>query len=272
MPVLNYRQNKLHYYQYGNGQELLIALHGFADSGALFLHLESALTERYTVVALDLPFHGKTDWQEEVYRPEDVAAWFELLQQQFGVQKYSLMCHSMGGRVILGALPQVIEQVTAIYFLATAGVEFTFSASRLSFPLALRRFARKKLVDSNFFMRIFDYLHEWKLLNTATYTIFKMQLDLPRRRARFLRSWESLYYFPMRFGRPQFKLLNEQQTPTYFFFGIDDGVTPARKGKKVAQKLKNAHWTTTQGNHFFIKNNLVQELQSWLDTNFPLSS
>lgn len=171
----------------------------------------------------------------------------------------------MGGRIILGTLPLIIEQVKEVYFLATAGVAYTFSASKIWWPLWARRFVRKRMINSNFFVQIFDYLHDWKLLNTATYHIFKKQLDLPRRRARLLRSWEALYYFPMLFGKKYRKLLEEYQTPVYFFFGKEDKVTKAKNGKKIAKKIKQAQWIETTGNHFFIKKNLATELEKWME-------
>ncbi len=270
MPTFNYKEHTIHYYEYGKGEQLLIALHGFADSGLLFGHLEEALSEKYTVVALDLPFHGNTQWNADIYRPEEVADWMEIIRKKYGKTNFSLMCHSMGGRLLLGALPMVIKEVKELYFLATAGVAYTFSASKIWWPLWARRWVRKRMIDSNFFIRIFDYLHDWKLLNTATYQLFKMQLDLPRRRARLLRSWEALYYFPMLFNQQSIRLIEEAKVSTYFFFGKEDKVTTPKNGKKVASKIKQAQWIETPGNHFFIKNKLALYLRKWLEESHTL--
>ncbi len=58
---------RIHTYRFGAGPELLIAIHGFSDRARMFTVLEPALAGKYTVVAIDLPFHGQTEWQKNTF-------------------------------------------------------------------------------------------------------------------------------------------------------------------------------------------------------------
>ena len=52
----------LHYLQYGNGPRLLLAFHGYGHDATSFEVLIPFLQERYTILCIDLPHHGQTDW------------------------------------------------------------------------------------------------------------------------------------------------------------------------------------------------------------------
>ncbi|MBL7798722.1 MAG: hypothetical protein JNJ90_19650, partial [Saprospiraceae bacterium] len=64
----------IHCLRFGEGPQLLVALHGFGDRARLFAILEEALSERYTVVAIDLPFHGQTEWPNRTFSKADLLA------------------------------------------------------------------------------------------------------------------------------------------------------------------------------------------------------
>lgn len=267
MPFLEYKQHQIYYHQYGTGKKVLIAFHGFADNGDLFEDVATnVFSEEYTTLALDLPFHGqKTAWQGDIYTPNDMVAIVALLLKQFEVKSYALACHSMGGRIIWGILPFVVAQLEQIYFFAPAGFGYTFTASRFWCPMWFRKRARNRFEDSEGILRFFDITHRLKLMNRATYLVFKQQLDLPRRRARLLQTWVAMYYFPMGPNKKHLKLLNENEIPTYFFYGKKDRITPAHKARKFVRKLKQAQLSLFKGNHFFVRAKLSKPLKIWYE-------
>lgn len=61
-----------------SGRPVLLALHGWTDSGAVFQPLHRALGGRWTVVAPDAPAHGRTAWPaSEVFSVPEHAAGAE---------------------------------------------------------------------------------------------------------------------------------------------------------------------------------------------------
>lgn len=263
MALLNYKEHQIHYHQYGNGKKLMIGLHGFADNGDLFEQIGTIFAKDYTIVAIDLPFHGQTNWKEDTYTPEDITGLMEALMNTFAVTHCSMMCHSMGGRIVLGVLPLFAKRLEQIYFFAPAGFQYTFTASRFWCPLWFRKRARNRFEQSKGILRFFEIAHGLKLMNRATYLVFKQQLDLPRRRARLLKSWMAMYYFPMKGGKLHANLLNEHHIPTYFFYGKKDRITPAKHGQKFTTQLQNAEIQVFKGNHFFVRKVLTKPLGVW---------
>lgn len=265
MPFIEYKEHRIYYHQYGTGEKILFAFHGFADNGDLFEDVASKVwAEDYTTLAIDLPFHGQeTAWQGDVYTPEDIVAVLDLLMQKFQVSTCAMACHSMGGRVVWGILPLMADKIKQIYFFAPAGFQYTFTASRFWCPMWFRRRARNHFESSEGILRFFEITHRLKLMNRATYLVFKQQLDLPRRRARMLKTWMAMYYFPMGANNSHWRLLNEKEIAAYFFYGKKDRITPAKYAQKFVQKLKKSELVTFKGNHFFVREKLAKPFAAW---------
>ena len=62
MSEIVYRNTAIHYLSMGSGKQILIALHGYGDNAALYKVLLPSLGNRYTIYAIDLPYHGRTRW------------------------------------------------------------------------------------------------------------------------------------------------------------------------------------------------------------------
>jgi pimeloyl-ACP methyl ester carboxylesterase len=72
---LTYKSSRVHYLKGGGGKRLLFCLHGYGESSGSFVFLEAPLGGEFTLIAIDLPFHGKTDWKEgRGFLPEDLLA------------------------------------------------------------------------------------------------------------------------------------------------------------------------------------------------------
>jgi pimeloyl-ACP methyl ester carboxylesterase len=57
----------IHYIQYGYGPGLIFCFHGYGENAVSFAIFEEILGDRFTLIAIDFPFHGKTDWQEGTF-------------------------------------------------------------------------------------------------------------------------------------------------------------------------------------------------------------
>ena len=68
---LNYRQSVISYLRLGTGSRLLICFHGFGDHAVIWRNLEKKMGRKFTLIAIDLPFHGHTDWREKTIQIAD---------------------------------------------------------------------------------------------------------------------------------------------------------------------------------------------------------
>ena len=87
----------------GTGPPLL-ALHGFTGSVSALAPITKPLSERHTVVAVDLPGHGRTGVAEQPtdYRFDDTVDSVAAVLDRLGQDRIDVVGYSMGGRIGLG--------------------------------------------------------------------------------------------------------------------------------------------------------------------------
>lgn len=93
---------RYHFVEAGSGEPLLL-LHGFTGSAANWHGLMGQLRDRYRVIAVDLPGHGRTELTADLGRYDmgSVAGDIVALLEQMGIASTHLLGYSMGGRLAL---------------------------------------------------------------------------------------------------------------------------------------------------------------------------
>jgi 2-succinyl-6-hydroxy-2,4-cyclohexadiene-1-carboxylate synthase len=84
----------------GAGTEPLVCLHGFTGSGETWASFASALGAARPVIAPDLPGHGET--RADAFGFEAAGALVVETLGRLGVDRFTLLGYSMGGRLALG--------------------------------------------------------------------------------------------------------------------------------------------------------------------------
>src|ERR1700761_8646080 len=123
---LSYRSSRIHYCHWGTGPSLLFAFHGYGESAVSFDLLGQAMGPGYTLVVIDFPFHGKTEWKEGLsFEPAGLLAILEALVLQFPGRdlKWGIIGYSMGGRVALQLVATVPEKIDRLVLLAPDGLK-----------------------------------------------------------------------------------------------------------------------------------------------------
>ncbi len=87
----------LHYETAGNGPEQLVMLHGFMENGTIWSEMEPKLSEKFTLIKIDLPGHGKSQSFAEVHTMELMAEKVKETLDSLSISNFHLLGHSMGG-------------------------------------------------------------------------------------------------------------------------------------------------------------------------------
>jgi pimeloyl-ACP methyl ester carboxylesterase len=98
--VLKLPHISLSYLEWNRGREPLLLLHGLADSGAVWLSLAEALSDRYHIIAPDLRGHGDSSKPASGYRCGDVIADLEALMDSVGWRSTHVVAHSWSAKVV----------------------------------------------------------------------------------------------------------------------------------------------------------------------------
>ncbi|HLG22739.1 MAG TPA: alpha/beta hydrolase [Candidatus Manganitrophaceae bacterium] len=116
------RASPLHYIELGSGPPLLL-IHGLFDSLETWSKVLPLLSDRFKIVAIDLPAFGKSAlpdrWTESVSGMIGAVAAF---LDQKGIEKISLVGSSMGGSLALGIGERYPERVDKIVLLNPYGL------------------------------------------------------------------------------------------------------------------------------------------------------
>jgi pimeloyl-ACP methyl ester carboxylesterase len=111
--ILDYKGIFIYYSQQGNGKTVVL-LHGFLESSTIWKDLASEISKSHHVVSMDLLGHGKTGCLGYVHTMEQMADAVEAVLIHLGVEKVTLVGHSMGGYVALAFLELFPEKVEAL--------------------------------------------------------------------------------------------------------------------------------------------------------------
>ena len=108
----------------GTGPPLL-ALHGFTGDRGSLAPITGPLSERHTIITVDLPGHGRTGVVEQMteYRFENTIDAVAAVLSRLGHDRVNVLGYSMGGRLALGLAIQHPERVQrSVLVSASAGI------------------------------------------------------------------------------------------------------------------------------------------------------
>jgi pimeloyl-ACP methyl ester carboxylesterase len=110
-----------HYAEAGQGDDVVLCLHGWPQHWYEWRHLMPALADRHRVLALDLRGYGWSDAPPDGYEKENLADDVLAVLDELGIERVKLVGHDWGGWIgFLLALraPERIERYLSLNILA----------------------------------------------------------------------------------------------------------------------------------------------------------
>ena len=123
-------EGRVHLRRTGEGSNLIIALHGFGLSGAMFSSFAKRLDPLlFSCLAFDLPGHGQTRWKAATYSPEDLASLVAKVKNLAPWSSVQLLGFSLGGRIWVKLLSrQLCPLVNGLTLVAPDGFGGRYTA------------------------------------------------------------------------------------------------------------------------------------------------
>ncbi len=233
--------------RWGSGSKLLIACHGYGDQATQFAPLTSALGDTFTIYAIDLPYHGKTEWAGP-YAATDLVQLIEWIMQKEAVERCSLLGFSFGGRLALCLWPLLVERLEGLYLLAPDGLETKASRGISWLPMAGRRLLINSLQNPAWFLKLVDRLHRVGLVAAFPKRFLDHHLSDDQRRARLFHTWLIVDNFSLQ-KKKLLVALRESSIPVVLCFGEKDDIVPARVGTSLAAAGPMVHLQLLPSGH-----------------------
>jgi pimeloyl-ACP methyl ester carboxylesterase len=91
---------RVHYENYGRGKEALVFVHGWSCNATFWKANVPAFIKDIRVITIDLPGHGESDKPQVTYSMDLFARAVDAVLRDAGVERATLVGHSMGTPVI----------------------------------------------------------------------------------------------------------------------------------------------------------------------------
>lgn len=249
MPELLYHDASIHYRINGSVDRLMICIHGFSGRASDFDALLPVLTQHFTVVSFDLPFHGKTQWPRAEFTPADIADIIDRLTAETGFERFCFMGHSMGGRIIFNILEQFAPCLDGLYLFAPAGLYASMVFKRGLVPMTIRKLGRKQMLRWKTVPKWFQRLKETGIIPKYGAGLVEIHFSADHRRERMLNIWVSMHHFRIQPDRHK-EILKRYHIPVFLYMGERDKAIPLWHATKFCNDFPLATLHVMHEGHF----------------------
>lgn len=233
---LTYKQSLIHYTCCGTGTEILFAFHGYGENTLSFNLLEDLIGKDFTIIAIDFPFHGKTEWKEGLlFSVDDLISIIQQINHQ--TQPINLLGYSMGGRVSLQLLQTIPDSIKKLVLIAPDGLHNNFwhsFSTRTKAGNVLFAYVMKHPGFIFFLMKIAVHLN---LFNKSIFNFVHYYLDEASSRLILYRRWTTMRKF-----NPNKDLLKsiilQKRIPVKLLFGKFDKVIITKRGEQFKKGIE----------------------------------
>ena len=111
---MNVKISDINYSIKGYAEQTIVLLHGYLESKEMWDELSDFLSEKYKVICIDLPGHGKTKTFGIEHSMEFMADVVNIVIEELNISKFLLVGHSMGGYVSLAFTEKYNEKLNAL--------------------------------------------------------------------------------------------------------------------------------------------------------------
>lgn len=110
----------LHIADSGKGDKCVVLLHGYLESMYVWDDFLPLLTPKVRVITVDIPGHGISTVQGEVHTMEYVADVLRDMLDVLGLEKVTMVGHSMGGYITLAFCAKYAERLEGLVLLSSS--------------------------------------------------------------------------------------------------------------------------------------------------------
>ena len=191
---LPYRNSTIHYQKRGTGPEWLFCFHGYGELGSSFRVFETLLGHTYTLISIDFPYHGDTDWQEGLlFDISDLIQIIDLIKPKDRL--FSIMGYSMGGRVALQILQTIPHQIKKLVLIAPDGLHKNIWQWLSTKTTLGNRIFDFTMCNPNWIMRLLPFAVKLGLFNKNRLKFVHYYLDDAEQRSLLFKRWTTMRKF-----------------------------------------------------------------------------
>jgi len=236
---ITYKNSLISWYRFGSGSQPVICFHGYGENGSYFNFLERQAGGQFSFFAIDLPFHGKTEWKEGLdFKWEDLRDIInQILAGQFSDSNITLLGFSLGGRIVLRLYQAIPDRIEKIVLLAPDGLKVNFW-----YWLSTQTWIGNKIFyftmqNPTWFFGFLKFFNWLGIVNTSIFKFVKYYIDNKTVRHELYNRWITLRN--LRPNLSKIKSLALQHKTTFrLVYGKHDRIILSGHGEKFRKGIE----------------------------------
>lgn len=242
--LLHYKSSQINCYKFGNGKKIAVCFHGYGEDGSMNRFLEKHAGDQYSFYSIDLPFHGKTKWNEgliftHVDLQHIIAEMLRGNRQQLepGNRRLSLLGFSLGGRIALSLYQAQPGSIEKLVLLAPDGLKVNFW-----YWLATQTYLGNKLFafsmkHPGWFFGFIKLLNKLGVVNTSIFKFVNYYIGNFEVRDLLYKRWTTLRKLKPNLHRIK-KFVRQYKTPARLVYGKYDRIILPIRGEKFQEGIE----------------------------------
>jgi pimeloyl-ACP methyl ester carboxylesterase len=242
--LLSYKNSEVSYYRFGSGPSIAICFHGFGEDGRLYSFLEKYAGKEYTFYSLDLPFHGKTKWNEGLlFTHQDLVQIIrEIVEQnnsksENSALQFSILGFSLGGRIALSFYQAQPESIKKIILLAPDGLKVNFwywFATQTSIGNRIFIFSMR---HPGWFFGFLKVVNNLGFVNASVFKFVNYYIGNEQARQLLYQRWTTLRKLKPDLIKIK-TYIRKHKTPTRLIYGKYDRIILPIRGKEFQKGIE----------------------------------
>lgn len=221
---------------------MALCFHGYGEESERFAFLETHAGTQYRFIAIDLPFHGDTEWKEgldcSLADLGRVVTGIMEQEQLSNTAPVTLVGFSLGGRVALSLYESGMLNTERLVLLAPDGLKVNFWYWLATQTWAGNRFFSFTMKHPGWFFGMLKGLNKLKLVNASIFKFVNFYIgDAEVRRLLYTR-WTTLRRIKPHLGKIKNKIA-ANNTPVRLVYGKHDRIILSSVGERFRKGIES---------------------------------
>ena len=269
--LFSYKNSLVCYYLFGKGDKLVICFHGYGEDGSSFAFLENHAGQQFTFIAIDLPFHGNTKWNEKEFTTNDLVTIIDLLLAQANFKHqtsnlpgrqagFKLLGFSLGGRIALSLYQALPSKIDRLVLLAPDGLKINFWYWLSTQTLLGKRLFSLTMKKPGWFFGFLKLLNLLHLVNRSIFKFVNYYIGDANVRQALYERWIALRKLKPGLGQIK-NFIQKNGTEIRLVYGKHDRIILPNAGERFCKGIeRNCKISIVHSGHQVLHENHIAEI------------
>ena len=262
--LISYKTSTLSYYRFGSGPVAAICFHGFGEDGNLYSFLEKYAGTDYTFFCIDLPFHGKTQWNDGlVFAHWDLLEIIRKIFDRNGLnadEQFCVLGFSLGGRIALSLYQAQPARVKKILLFAPDGLKVNpwyWFATQTWMGNTFFAFSMK---NPGWFFGFLKLANKLGFVNASVFKFVNYYIGNKQARLLLHQRWTTLRKLKPNLNRIKI-FIRTYKTQTRLLYGKYDRIILPDRGEQFQRGIKEfCTLTVIDSGHQVVHENHIEQI------------